>query len=84
MTIKVTPQYKTKETKFPLIMVHEHRIWLVTHDQEDGLARVLLQQGPSLGGDEQKNIGKREVIDDMEYMRMKPYEHALILENNFG
>jgi hypothetical protein len=79
MAIKSTVQSRTQtEPKFPKLMHIEDSVYLVTHDQEVGLARTLL-----LSKSIPERIGRRQVIDDMQLSRMNTYCSALILENSY-
>lgn len=77
MTISVTVREKEyKLPKFPQLMCREGEVYLVTHDQEVGLARTLL-----ITNKKDFPIGHRAVIDDLAYGCMSVYEYAVTLEN---
>ena len=63
--------------KFPLLMSdNANNVYLVTHDQEVGLRRILISCNSSL-----EKIGDSRVIDDLELSMLNRYGFKVTLEN---
>lgn len=78
MALKISFKNKTEtEPKFPRLMHTEGNVYMVTHNQEVGLSRVLLSSKTI-----PERIGYSHVIDDTQLIRMTDYTYALILEND--